>query len=100
MALLLLLARAGEVPAEAAEGTASAQLVVNINTATLQELQALPGVGATRARAILAARKERGGFKDVAELRHVKGIGERSLERLRPHVRISGKTRVTAAPRR
>jgi competence protein ComEA len=69
-------------------------VVVNLNTASLEELQYLPGVGETRARAILAARQARGGFKTVDELVEVKGIGPASLERLRPHVRVSGKTRV------
>jgi competence protein ComEA len=66
--------------------------VVNVNTASLEELQLLPGVGETRARAILAAREERGGFKSVDELVEVKGIGQASLARLRPFVRVEGKT--------
>jgi len=66
--------------------------VVNVNTASLEELQLLPGVGETRARAIVAARKQRGGFKSLDELVEVKGIGETSLTRLRPFVRLDGKT--------
>jgi len=63
---------------------------VNLNTATADELEALPGIGASRAQAILEARKSRGGFKSVDELLEVKGIGEQGLERLRPFVRIEG----------
>jgi competence protein ComEA len=63
---------------------------VNLNTATADELEALPGIGASRAQAILEARKTRGGFKSVEELLEVKGIGEQGLERLRPFVRIEG----------
>jgi competence protein ComEA len=70
---------------------------VNVNTATLEELQLLPGVGESRARALIDARKQRGGFKRVEDLLEVKGIGEVSLEQLRPYVTTQGKT--TASPR-
>jgi competence protein ComEA len=72
-------------PAEAAKKK------VDLNTASQAELEALPGVGAARARAIVEARKARGGFKTVDELLDVKGIGEQGLERLRPFVSIDGK---------
>ncbi len=68
--------------------------IVNVNTATLEELQALPGVGATRAHAILETRQARGGFASVDDLLEVKGIGPTGLERLRPHARTSGPTRL------
>ena len=66
--------------------------MVNVNTATAEELQILPGIGESRARAVIAMRKERGGFKSVEELLEVKGIGESSLSHLRPFVVVSGKT--------
>lgn len=66
--------------------------VVNVNTATVEELQLLPGIGETRARAIVATREERGSFKSVEELVAVKGIGQASLMRLRPFARVDGKT--------
>ncbi len=69
---------------------------VNVNTATLQELQLLPGIGASRAQAMIEARKQRGGFERVEDLLEVKGIGERSLERMRPHVTLKGKTTARA----
>jgi len=72
-----------------AGGTAG---VVNVNTASAEQLQQLPGVGVSRARAILELRRKRGGFKSVDELRDVKGIGEASLERLRPHLVVRGPT--------
>ena len=73
---------------------ASPRLVgtVNINTATPEQLELLPGIGESRARAVVAMRKQRGGFKSVDELMEVKGIGEVALERLRPFVRTEGKT--------
>jgi competence protein ComEA len=73
---------------------ASPQLVgtVNINTATPEQLELLPGIGEARARAVVSMRKQRGGFKSVNELTEVKGIGEAALERLRPFVRTEGTT--------
>ena len=68
------------------------QGVVNVNTASVEELELLPGVGEARARAIVDLRKQRGGLKSLDDLREVKGIGEASLERLRPHVTLEGKT--------
>lgn len=65
---------------------------VNINTASAEQLQLLPGVGETRARALIEERKHRGGFKSVDELLDVKGIGDASLDRLRPFVTVDGKT--------
>ena len=70
--------------------------VVNINTATVEELQLLPGIGEARARAVIELRKRNGGFKSVDELTQVKGIGETALERLRPYVRTEGKTTARA----
>ena len=81
--------------AVAAFGAAEArqlQGVVNVNTASLEELQLLPGVGEARARAIVDLRKQRGGLKSLEDLRSVKGIGEANLERLRPHVAFDGKS--------
>lgn len=69
---------------------------VNVNTATLEELQLLPGIGESRARAMIAERKQRGGFKKVDDLLEVKGIGDTSLEQLRPYVTTQGKTTARA----
>lgn len=73
----------------AAEGRAAdppAAHTVNLNTATVAELEALPGIGEARARAIVEIRDKRGGFKTVDELAEVKGIGKAALEKLRPLV--------------
>jgi competence ComEA-like helix-hairpin-helix protein len=61
---------------------------IDVNTATVSELTALPGIGEKRARAIVEAREQRGGFKTVDELVEVRGIGPANLEKLRPYVRI------------
>ena len=84
-----LLALAAQ-PALAAESAFEG--VVNLNTANVVELQLLPGIGESRAAAIVALRQQRGGFKSVDELVDVKGIGDAMLDRLKPYVRTSGKT--------
>lgn len=89
LALLSLCVVAGAARAADAPRMAG---VVNVNTATVEELQILPGIGEARARELVALRKQRGGFKSVDELKEVKGIGDASLERLRPFVRLEGKT--------
>jgi competence protein ComEA len=75
-------------------GASAADLtgVVNVNTASSEELQLLPGIGESRAQAILAERKRKGGFQSVDELVAVRGIGDAALARLRPHVTLKGKT--------
>jgi len=95
LALALLAACSLAFAASAApEGDAASRVtgVVNLNTATADELQLLPGIGAARAQAVIDLRKQRGGFKSVEELKDVKGIGDTALERLRPFVRLDGKT--------
>jgi competence protein ComEA len=95
LALLLLLGP-GLIAAPAL-GAGGGQLsgVVNVNTATAEQLMLLPGIGEAKARAILGRRKEKGAFKKVDELLEVKGIGTAALERIRPFVAIQGKTSLT-----
>lgn len=65
---------------------------VDVNRATGEELQALPGIGPALARRILETRSERGGFASVEELKEVRGIGDATLERLRPFIVVGGAT--------
>lgn len=62
--------------------------LVNLNTATEDQLDTLPGVGPVTAQAILAWRTEHGGFSSVDELLEVKGIGESTLADLTPLVTV------------
>ena len=81
-----------------AEGKISG--VVNVNTASAAELEMLPGVGASRAKAVIEAREAKGGFKSLDDLLAVKGIGEASLAKLRPHLTLEGKTTVKSESQR
>jgi competence protein ComEA len=63
---------------------------LDLNTATTKQLEALPGVGEHLARSIIASRNARGGhFKSVDELLKIDGIGEKTLEKIRPYVYVS-----------
>jgi comEA protein len=80
-----------------AEAPKPGQLLVNINTASAEELQFLPGIGASRALQIVDLRKTRGRFKKVDELGDVRGIGPVMLEKLRGRVTLTGKTQLPTA---
>jgi len=66
-----------------------ADALVNLNTATRDELIALPGIGPAKAQAILDYRTQHGGFKSVDELKDVKGIGARRFEKLKPELTVA-----------
>jgi competence protein ComEA len=76
---------AGSVGPAGASSTA-----VDLNTATAEQLDTLPGVGPATAAAILAHREEHGPFRSVDDLIEVRGIGEAKLEALRDLVAVSG----------
>ncbi|RYJ05314.1 MAG: ComEA family DNA-binding protein, partial [Actinomycetales bacterium] len=62
--------------------------LVNLNTASLTELETLPEVGPVTAQAILTWRDENGGFTAVDELLEVSGIGDATLEQVAPYVTV------------
>lgn len=84
-------------PGSAAPGTPSSTprpakgaptALINLNTATVEQLDTLPGVGPARAAAIVAWRNAHGKFTSVDQLGEVDGIGPGRLEKLRPLVRV------------
>lgn len=62
---------------------------ININTATLSDLLTLPGIGETRAKAILKYRNDNGNFTSIEQLDNVEGIGPATIKLIRPFVRLS-----------
>lgn len=68
----------------AAKATKGIPKDVNINTADKEQLILLPGIGPATAEAILAYRKDNGNFKSIDELTKVKGIGDKTLVKLKP----------------
>ncbi|XVU26936.1 helix-hairpin-helix domain-containing protein [Actinoplanes sp. CA-054009] len=82
----------GVVPTGAAApavgGTSAPAAPVNLNTATLSDLDTLPGVGPVLAQRILDARDAQGGFKAVSDLRKVDGIGDARYEQLKDLVTV------------
>lgn len=83
---------AGEAPAPADNAAPSdssqSGALININTATQEELETLPSIGEVRAQAILAYREEHGGFRTTDELMEVSGIGEKIFADISPHITV------------
>lgn len=71
---------------------------ININTATEQELQALPGVGPVKAKEIVDYRKTNGNFKAIEDIKKVKGIGDKMFDKLKSNIAVSGVTAVESSP--
>ena len=76
------LRRRGGEPRHWNDGTITFQ--VDVNAADWPELAQLPGLGETLARRIVASRQTSGPFRSYADLDRVKGIGPRTIERIRP----------------
>lgn len=71
--------------------------VVNINTASEAELVRLPGIGPSKAQAILKLRRRMGSFSRVENLLRVRGIGRKTLQKLRPMLRLKGETTLVSS---
>jgi len=95
LTLTALVALALGLTATARAATAPPSGVVNVNTATQAQLELLPGVGPSKARAILDDRSQHR-FKTTGELVKVKGIGAKLLQKVEPHVVVDGQTTIKA----
>ncbi len=68
---------------------------LNINTATTEQLQLLPGIGPAKAQRIIEFRQKQGKFRRTRDIRRIKGIGYKTFKRLEPHLSTDGPTTLT-----
>ncbi len=90
ISIMVLASMFAALSANAAESSVKEQ-VVNINTATAAELSFLPGIGKSKADAIIKYRSNRQ-FKKVEDLLRVKGIGRKTFKKMRSHLTVKGDT--------
>jgi len=89
--LSFVLIALGAIPVVLAANKKPPAAPINLNTATSDELQQVPGIGPVTAEKILQMRKAYGPFKSVDDLRAIKGIGPKRLEKMRKYLTV-GKT--------
>jgi competence protein ComEA len=85
-ALAVALAMVASSTLAVAAGKPAPAAKVNVNTATVQQLAELPGVGEKLAVRIVEYRQKSGAFKSIHEMVNVRGIGEKSLTRIESYV--------------
>ena len=85
----IFLAPGWRAPAQEAAPTAAGQKTINLNTATVEQLETLPGIGRKTAERIIEHREKVGAFKKVEELMNVKGIGEKSFLKIKPLLSVT-----------
>jgi competence protein ComEA len=93
---LVVAAMSAAAFADDAAPVASAQGVVNINSADASQLALLPRVGPKGAERIIAYRTEHGPYKKTSDLLQIKGIGAKTFERLSQYVTVEGKTTLSS----
>ncbi len=93
IALTMLTAMIISLASTSQAAEAGPQQVVNINTASAAELEALPGIGPSKSQAIIDYRNKHP-FAKIEDIMRVKGIGRKSFLKLKPYLTVSGSARV------
>jgi competence protein ComEA len=75
-------------PTGSSSGKLAAGQTVNINTATAEQLDTLPGIGPTKAQAIIDYRNEHGRFNSIEDIQNVKGIKEGEFSKIKDSIRV------------
>jgi competence protein ComEA len=91
-AMLVVVLLLGHLAAAGQSGSTSKATTtspVNINTATADQLDSLPGIGAKMATRIIDYRQKNGGFKKLEDLMNVQGIGEKNFLKLKPYITLT-----------
>ena len=88
LCMMAVLALAGQAIA----ATDSASFPLNVNTAGVEQLMEIPGIGSAKANAIVEYRQQKP-FESVEELKNVKGIGDKVLAKITPYVTVGGGAR-------
>lgn len=79
---------ADDVTRSSTASTAANVGMININTASAEELETLSGIGETKAAAIVQYRTENGAFKSIEEICRVKGIGDATFNKIRDRITV------------
>jgi competence protein ComEA len=87
-----------KAPAKSTRAAASSQ-VVNVNTASAADFEALPGIGPKLAARIVDYRQKNGPFKKIEDLMNVQGLGEKNFLKLKPQLTL-GSAKASAQPER
>ncbi len=77
--------------AQAAAAMQEPQEPIDVNTASEEDLELIPGIGPAMAQRIIAWREQNGPFERIEDLLNVRGIGVKTLEKLRPYVVVHPK---------
>ena len=75
--------------ATAPKTTATAASPINLNTATMDQLATIPGIGVKTAERIIEYRQKNGGFKKIEDLMNVSGVGEKSFLKMKPLITVA-----------
>lgn len=86
------------VPSAPDTSDTTGDIMININTATAEELRALPGIGEAKSKAIIQYRDIYGEFSDIEEIKNVSGIGEKLFEGIRDHITVGDRSQTTDKP--